>query len=398
MTERYELEDSSGTLLLENGDNYRLDFPIINVNESVDVNESSNFIKTVIKNIADTLGLTEVVNKFTGFVKIVTEIIVNLEETSVKKLRDNAYLQEGTNDAFLLEDGTGIYIIDYLVKVTNENVGIIEASERVKGLTQIISDIVGLTDALFSQVVKGFVKIVTEVIVNLEEASNKLITNVNVYFLEDGTGHYLTEDSTGFYELDQLLLIKNATTDNVGLTEAVNKMNGILQNITELVSIRLEELSNRLQSMVINVTTETIGLVEAVGRGIRLNVTLETIGLTESSNRLGTIIRNIADIVGFTEASQFVRALTKNITLETIGLTDARNIVTGIVKEAVDTIGLTELSNRIRVVFVSNNLGNFIAMAAITIGNFFSTSTKNVDDMTVVDSYNSGDFKITDDD
>ena len=85
MTENFELEDGSGTILLENGtDNYRLDFPIIVKDESVGVVESSNKQIIIIKNIASTIGLTGVINKFAGFVKTATQYIVTPEETKIE--------------------------------------------------------------------------------------------------------------------------------------------------------------------------------------------------------------------------------------------------------------------------------------------------------------------------
>lgn len=393
-TERYELEDSSGTLLLENGtDNYRLDFPILVDNSTVGVTESKNFVKTLIRNIADTVGITEVAQKVTGFVKVATSFIVGVETVNNDKLRTNAYLQENGVDAFLLEDGTGIYIIDYPLKVANETVGTVESAQNIQGLLEIISDTIGLT--YVNNTVKGFVKVATQFIVSVEDAINKLLTDVNVYQLEDGLGNYLLESGAGFYELDQLLVVKNATPSTVGVTETPQKVPGILKNIASQLNI--VEAVNRARTMVRTVALETAGLVESINLGIRKTATTATVGLTESTNKAFNLVRTLTSTAGLVEASQYVRGLTKNVTVDTIGLTEATNFIEGIVKYIAETIGLSDLINRIKAVFISNNLGDFIGTDSKDTGIFLAIDSLDVETMTVIDSYNLGDFIIIDD-
>jgi hypothetical protein len=391
MTERYELEDASGTLLLENGsDNYRLDFPIFTVDENVAVQESSNKLKTIIQNVSSTLGLTEVSEYFKGLVKVATQFIVSAEETSAKKLRDLTYLIEGTNDSYELEDGSGLYRLDYPLKVDNATVGLEETAERYTGLIKIISSTILFTDVGINYV-KGFVKTVTSALVTLEDVVNTIITEVNLYLLEDGSGRYKTEEGD-YYLLDQLLIVKNALS-TVGLTELSQKVNGILHNIADLV--RLEEASNRLGTIKRNILS-TVGLTESKNLGYRITTALNTVGLNEASNRLGGLIRNVLSTVGINELSNYVRGLSKTI-LSTLGFTEQTNTISGIVQVVSSTLGLEELTNRIRTVIIDYSLGDFVATALINLNSFIVTSLEDVNDFTVVDSLNSGDFIISDD-
>lgn len=395
MTENYLLEDSSGTILLENGtDNYRLDFPILVKDESVGVTEVNQSIIVKIKNILDTVGVTESVNKFTGFVKVATQFILSLEGVNNRKTREFAYVfEDGTNDAYLLEDGTGIYLQNYPLKVTSQTVGLVEASQGTKGLLEQISEIVGLTVA--SQAITGFVKVATQFIATVEESINRLLTDVNVYAREDGTGSYLTEDGSGFYELNQLQILQ-LSNFTVGITGANQKYLGPVKTLTDQVNV--VEVINRARVMFRNAITTIVGITEASNSGVGIirNI-LTTVDLTESKDVLLALVRNASSTVGLTGTINRLRGRLQNIT-STVGLTEVRNTVTGIVKEIAETIGLTELINRIRTVFISNNIGDFISMDAVDTGTFTAIDSKNINDMTAIDSYNSGDYIIRDDD
>ena len=399
MTERYELEDSSGTLLLENGtDNYRQDFPIFVVNENVDVSESSNKLIIIIKNIVDNIDLTEAVNKFKGFVKNISDTIINPEESNNRKIREFAYTLEDTNnDAYLLEDGTGIYLHDYPLRVASSTVGITHTSQKVRGIIQQLASTVGITEA--SQKVKGFIKNVTQKIVNLESTINKKVRSENIYAIEASTGNYLLEDGLGFYLIDNLLIVKNATQSTVGIVAGLTQINGTVHNFAETVG--LIEAFNRLRDLV-RIFNETPGIVEGIVRvrDIVRNVltNVQVLNPTEAVNRAMVMFRNTTqEIIGITEVSQRLRSIVRIIS-DTIGLTDLLNIVTGIVKEALATVGLSEVANRIRDVFISHNIGIFTSTDAVNIDTFTATDSVNLNDMTAIDSYNSGDFIIIDDD
>ena len=396
MTERIELEDSSGTLLLENGtDNYRIDFPIINVNEDVGVTESSNKLIIIIKNVASTVGLTDAFNKFAGAVKNLTDPIVSVEEILNKKTREFAYTLEETNDAYLLEDGSGIYLQDYPLKVASSTVGVTESSQKVTGLLQIIASTVGLVEV--SQKIEGFVKTTTDALVSLEEALAKKVSDLNHYVLESSLGAYLLEDSSGYYAIDNLVIVKNAVS-TLGLNDAFVRINGTVHNFAETVG--LTESFNRLRDIV-RTFDETVGLTEGIvrARDIVRNIiiNIDILNPTESVNRAMVMFRNTTvDTVGITEVKQRLRSIVKTFS-DTIGLTDSLNIITGIIKEAVDVVGLSELSDRIRTVFISHFIGIFTSTDAVDVETFTSTDSSNIGDMIAIDSYNLGDFKIIDD-
>ena len=400
MTENFELEDGSGTILLENGtDKYRLDFPIIVKDEIVGAVELSNKQIIIIKNIASTIGLTGVLNKFAGFVKTATQYIVTPEETNNKKTREYAYvIEDGTNDAYLLEDGSGIYLQNYPLKVSNSTVQITETSQKIKGLIKHISSTIGLTEV--SQKVVGFVKVATQFLVSLESTIVKKISDVNYYTLESGLGSYILEDDTGYYAIDNLIIVKSINSGIVGLTDALNQINGTVHWINETVG--LTGVLNRAIDIV-KTFIEIPGLVETVvrSRDLLRNVitNVQVLNPTEAVNRAMIMFRNTTtENVGITELSQRLRAIVKTLS-STVGLVELRNFVEGIIKVATtDIIGLTVLANRIRDVFISHNLGIFTQTDAVNIDTFTATDAINLNDMTTIDSYNSGDFIIIDDD
>ena len=400
MTENFELEDGSGTILLENGtDNYRLDFPIIVKDESVGVVESSNKQIVIIKNIASTIGLTGVINKFAGIVKTATQYIVTPEETNNKKIREFAYvIEDGTNDAYLLEDGTGVYLQNYPLKVSNSTVQITETPQKVIGLIKYISSTIGLTEA--SQKVVGFVKVATQFLVSLESTIVKKISDVNYYTLESGLGSYILEDDAGYYAIDNLIIVKNINSGIVGLTDALNQINGTVHWINETVG--LTESFNRLRAMV-RTLSDTVGFNEGIvrARDLLRNVitNVQVLNPTEAVNRARVMFRNTTtENVGITESLVRLRAIVKTFS-DTVGLVELRNFIEGIIKiPTTDIIGLTVLVNRIRDVFISHNLGIFTQTDAVNIDTFTATDAINLNDMTTIASYNSGDFIIIDDD
>lgn len=391
MTSAYLLETGVDNYLLEDGSGvYLVDERIINNNETVGITESVQPHWTkVITNIVELTGTNNIAK---GFVEVLSDTL-GLIFSKVKKTRNQNYLlEDNSNDALLLEDGSGLYLIDVLLANINENVGVTESSNNVLGLLKQIADTIGFTDS--ANYVKGFVKVATQFIVAVESTINKLLTEVNVYLLEDGSGRYQTEEDTDLYLLDQLLIVR-VKDEIVDLSESIANVLGPVKNLIDTVQIN--EAVNRLGTLKRNIAS-TVGITEASNKAMTLlrNIAAETVGVTESSNRLGGIIRNISSTLGLTEASNYLRGRLENIS-DTLGITEASNIITGIVKEIAETIGLTDVVNRIRTVFISNNLGDFIAVDSIDLTSFTATDSNNMGDMTVIDSYNFGDFIIRDD-
>lgn len=380
----YLLEDSSGTLLIDQ----RVEVKA----STVGVTGANNRLGAALKNISEVIGLTEVSNKFTGFFKVATQSILGLTDSLNTKLSEFEYQIEGTTDAYVLEDGTGIYLQDYPLKVKNEIMGATETSSPITGLLQWVSSTIGFTDS--NNKVTGFFKVVSDSIISFETAVNKLISEVNFYLTEDGLGNYINEDGTGGrYQLDQIVILK-IVASTLGLTGVNNKLFGFLQNITD--TMELTESSVRARVMLRNLA-EVVGIIDTINRlGILKRNLTSTVGLTESQNRLGVVIRNLASTVGITEAGQRLKGLTRTFS-DTVGITGVSNLVTGIVKEAADIIGLTEVNNKIRSVFISFNAGVFLASAGISLSNFISMASNNIDNMIGIDSINTGDFKVVDD-
>jgi len=390
MTDNYILEDGSGVLLLENLDRYKQDIPLKVINNNVGVTESENRVKGI--TITNTIGLSDVSNIAKGFAKNIASTLGLVFSNNRKTRNQNFLLEDNSNDALMLEDGSGLYLIDVLLANINENVGVTESSNKVLGLLKQIAETIEFTDS--TNYVKGFVKVATQFIVSVESTINKLLTEVNTYLLEDSSGRYQTEEDTDLYLLDQLLIIR-VKDEIVELTSAFDKYLGPIKHIAD--TILLTETSNRAMVMLRNITTNTLGLTETNNRLSNLVRNISTtLGLTETINRLGVIKRNIASTVGLTEASNKLRGRLKNIA-DTVGITEASNIITGIVKVIADTIGLTDAVNRIRIVFISNNLGDFVVVDSTDLTTFTALDSINFSDMTVIDSYNFDSFIIVDD-
>ena len=393
--ESYELESGVDNYLLEDGSGQLLIDQRVEVvgNDTVGVTEANN--KSWLKVILENFGVSDVSNIATGFVKLASSTVGLTESRNELRTQWDYLLEDGSGFGYRLEDDSGIYIQDYPIKVAGtETLGITESSQKNLGFLKNVADTVGLTD-LGALTLTGFVKVATQFLVAVEEANNYLKELINFYELEDGSGLLILEDGTGGrYELDQLEIVKIITT-TLGLTEASQKLLGPIKQIADIVG--LTEASNRARIMFRNTTQETVGITEAKNRlGTWIRNIGETVGLTEAQNRLGTIKRNISDTLGLTESNNFIRGLRKTLN-DTVGLTEVLNTVTGIVYVIDETIGLTDAVNRLRSVFISVNLGNFVATAAINLSNFYALAGYDLESMTATDSYNAGNFTITDD-
>lgn len=392
MTTAYLIEAGVDNYLLEDGSGVYLVDEIVKVkNDTVGITESVQPHWTkVITNIVE---LSENNNIAKGFVKLLAETVGLVFSNNKKTRNQNFLLEDNSNDALMLEDGSGLYLVDVLLANINENVGVTESSNKVLGLLKQIAETIEFTDA--TNKVTGFVKVATQFIVSVESTINKLLTEVNTYLLEDSSGRYQTEEDSDLYLLDQLLIVR-VKDEIVELTSAIDKYLGPIKQVLD--TVRLDETSNRLGTLIRNATTFTVGITEANNRARVMfrNISTTTIGITEASNRLGTIIENISSTLGLTEASNKLRGRLKNIA-DTVGITEASNIITGIVKVIADTIGLTEAINRIRIVFISNNLGDFVVVDSTDLATFTALDSIDISDMTVIDSYNFDSFIIVDD-
>ena len=255
----YTLEDDSGSYLTEDGVLYKQDIPTKVINSILGITGSNIYQKSFFKNITDTIGLTEVSQKIEGFVYNVTQRIVNLQASLIKKVRDaNIYDLESGLGSYLLEDGTGFYLIDNLQIIRNisSTLGLSSLRNQIDGTVHNINETLGLTE-IFNRL-------------------RNQVRNIN---------------------------------DTVGLVETINRARIMYRNITTEI-IGLTEGLIRARIMFRNVTLESIGLTEASQRllSISLNIS-SSIGLTEASNNFTGVVKYISDIVGLTEHAVKFRVL-----------------------------------------------------------------------------------------
>ena len=385
----YTLEDGSGTLYLEDGTgNYVQEAPVKVFNESIGVTENRNRLMNIFKNISSTIGLSEV-NEAYNVIKKVVSSTLGLSETPLKEITTLNLLLEGTNaEHYQLEDGSGGYHLEVPVYVINSTLGLTETKVSINTILKNINEIIGLT--VLSNYATGFVKVATSFIVSVESAINKILSDVNVLALEDGSGNYLNEDGTGFYQLDQLLIVRIQNTI-MNITESSQKLYGGLKNITDQVNVT--ESFNRLRDMVRNFSS-TIGITEASNRlGSLFKNFSQTIGITESSERHGSLFRWISSTIGLTESSNRITGFSKIFT-DIIQLSDSKNIVSGIVKYISDTVGLVGTAIQFRLIAFTVNTGDFITMTLIDLSNFITSTQQDTGDMIGFTSFDSGDMKV----
>ena len=208
--------------------------------------------------------------------------------------------------------------------------------------------------------------------------------------MEDGTGNILLEDGLGFYELDQIVLIK-IKNSIIELTESSEKFLGGLKNITDQVNV--VEAFDRLRDMVRNFST-TVGVTETSNRlGVLIRNFSTAVGITGVSNRTVSLLRNLSSDVGITGVSNKIRGISLTFS-DIMQLTESKNYVSGIVKYISDTVGLVATSLQIRLIAFTVNTGDFIASSLIDLSNFITSTQQDTGDMTGFSAFNSGDMKV----
>ena len=387
----YTLEDGSGTLYLEDGTgNYVQEAPVKVFNETVGIVETKNRLGVLFRWISETVGLSEASEAYNVIKKVVSSVL-GLSETPLKEITTLNLLLEGLNaEHYQLEDGTGGYHLEVPVYVVNSTVGLTEQKNQINTIIRNIAEIIGLT--VLPNYVTGAVKVVTQFVVSVESTINRLITDVNVYALEDGSGSYLNEDGLGFYQLNQVLLIRILNMVN-GLTETPQKLYGGLKIITDQLNV--VESFDRLRNMVRNFS-QTVGVTEASNRlGVLKKNFSNTIGITETSLRVGSLIRWVSSNIGITGFSNRITGFSK-VFNDIIQLSESKNFVTGIVKLISDTVGLVGTAFQIRLISFAFDTGDYVTLSLINLSNFITSTQQDVGDMTRFSAYNSGDMKVTD--
>jgi hypothetical protein len=376
----YLLEDNSGVLLIDQ----RVEVK----DTTVGLVEATN--KSWVKVIVNNLGLSGVSNISTGFVKNVVLSTLGLTGSNNYTISEFEYVLEDGTGSYELEDGLGVYLQDYPLQVNNTTVSVTETSQKVTGFLKTLSETVGLSDV--NNHIFGFFKVVTSALVGVEYVVNKILTEVNFYGLEDGTGRYINEDGTGGrYLLDQLAIVQNIAF-TVGITEASQKFLGPIKMILDTIELR--EVNQRLMTMFRNTTGSTIGVTEASNRlGTIIRNFSTTVGITEAFNRLRTLIRLFPETVGITEASQGVEGRLKVIS-DTIGLTEATDKIRGILRTISDALGITEASNKVKIQEIIFDFGELTVLMTVSYDDFIVYYSNTMGDMVGIDSLNSGSMNI----
>ena len=392
---QFLLEDGTGNYQIESGSgNYVQDIPTKVVSSNIGITESTLKLKTILQQTLDTVGVTETNNFFKGIVKTATQFLVSVEEAFSKKVTFDVYTLESGEGSYLTEDGV-LYKQDIPTKVINSIVGIIGTQNRLRNFFKNVSSTIGLTEA--SEKIEGFVRIATQRIVNFQEVLATKISNLNHYTLENGLGSYILENGAGYYAIDNLLIIKNAVTDSIGLSSLRNQIDGTVHNINQILGVTLTEVFNRLRDQVRNIN-ETVGLDESIIRAriMYRNITTENIGLIGTVNNAQVMLRNISSTVGITHTANRIRDLIRIFT-ENIILSEQLQQIEGIVKYISDTIGFTDVATKFRVLGIGFDTGDYITLSLINLSNFITSTQQDTGDMIRFSAYNSEDMRITDD-
>jgi len=387
---QFLLEDGTGNYLTESGSNYLQDIPTKVINTTIQATETKNNIKTIIRSLSSNVGVTESSNKFTGLVKVATQFLVSLEGVLNKKVTFDVYTLEDGSGSYLTEDGV-LYKQDIPTKVINSIIGLVGTQNRLRNFFKNVSSTIGLTEA--KEKTTGFIYNVTQKIVNLQTSLIKKVRDANIYDLESGLGSYLLEDDTGFYLIDNLQIIRNISS-TLGLSSLRNQIDGTVH--TFVTTIGITESFNRLRDIV-RIFNETLDTTESMIRArIMFRNLSDTIGVTETFNRTRIMFRNISSTIGITETFNRLRNQVRNIG-ETINLTESSLKYRGLLEYISDTVGINAIASRLKLITLGYNLGNFITTSLISLNNFITISLEDIDDMTKLTSYNSGDFIVNDD-
>ena len=391
MSFQFLLEDGTGNYLTESGSNYLQDIPTKVINTTIQATETKNNIKTIIRSLSSNVGVTESSNKFTGLVKVATQFLVSLEGVLNKKVTFDVYTLEDGSGSYLTEDGV-LYKQDIPTKVINSIIGLVGTQNRLRNFFKNVSSTIGLTEA--KEKTTGFIYNVTQKIVNLQTSLIKKVSDLNHYTLENSLGSYLLENGSGFYAIDNLQIIKNTITDTLGLSSLRNQIDGTVH--TFVTTIGITESFNRLRDIV-RIFNETLDTTESMIRArIMFRNLSDTIGVTETFNRTRIMFRNISSTIGITETFNRLRNQVRNIG-ETINLSESSLKYRGLLEYISDTVGINAVASRLKLITLGYNLGNFITTSLISLNNFITISLEDIDDMTKLTSYNSGDFIVNDD-
>jgi len=292
----YTLEDGTGSYLTENGVLYKQDIPTKVINSTLGLIGTQNRLRNFYKNVSSTVGLTEASEKIEGFVRNVTQRIVNFQEVLATKLSDlNHYTLESGLGSYLLENGAGFYAIDNLLIIKNavtDTIGFTSLRNQIDGTVQNVNETLGLTDIL-----------------------NRLrdqVRNVNeIVGLDEGI-------------IRARIMLRNIAIETVGLLESLSI--GYVRNISSTVGIN--HVGFRIRDLLRNFS--------------------ENVGLTEQLDHIEGIVKYISDTVGFTDTVAKFRILGIGFDTGdyiTLSLINLSNFITSTQQDTGDMIRFTSFDS-----------------------------------------------------
>jgi len=304
----YEIVTSAGGVLTMRNISFQqvqaITAVIRNVNESVTVTEAVNKLRAVVRNINETITVAEQVNKLAKKFRNINETVTLTEQVNklAKKVRN-------INESITLAEA--VNRVRGLIRVINEQVTVSEQLNHILGKIRNINESVTLLESVNHHGDK--VRVVNEAI-TLVEAVNHAISKFRVI---------------------------NETVD---VTELVNHAIAKTRNINESVTINetvqaiLTNITNQVvRNIADDVTvTEAVNFVKTKIRNINEDVTL-----VEQLNKLAAKVRNITEPVIVDEQINHIRGLTRNIS-ESVTVDELVNHIRGLIRQVNETITLSE--------------------------------------------------------
>jgi len=258
----YSLENGSGSYLLEDGSGlYKQDIMTKVVSSIVGITGTQNRLRGRIKNITDTLNITEVSQKVEGFVRIATQKIVNFQETIASQVSNlDRYIQDGAIGAYILENGGGYYAIDNLEIIKN-----------------IVTDTIGLS-SIRNQIdgtVHNFNQAISVALSEIHQRYRSQVRNItDTVKLDSGL-------------IRARIMYRNIVTDTINIAEVNQNLKIIIRNMSS--TLALDEGMVRVRIMFKNIADNII--------------------ITENMNFIEGIVKYISDTINFTDVATHFRIL-----------------------------------------------------------------------------------------
>ena len=189
---------------------------------------------------------------------------------------------------------------------TNYDIGAFEIVSGGAAIFASISDTVGITDNINTQV--GAIRIIADNV----GISDTIITGVRA--------------------------VRNIA-DNVGISDTITKIGTYIRTLADNLSIT--DTINTARNLKISMA-DNVGITDVITGSVFKLVTLaDTVGITDVLSHVGTFIRNIPDTIGITDAITTIKTAARNIA-DTVGITDVITSEKFVLVSIADTVGITD--------------------------------------------------------